>query len=177
MRKNEEVWKDVVGYEGLYQVSNLGNVKRIMFINNKIAKPKETIMSLYTNKEKRKYVCLYKNDKRKNVLVHRLVAQAFILNINNYPEINHIDGNPSNNNVENLEWCNKSQNLKHAYINNLSKLKAYNESKMKKIIRNDDKIYSNSYEAAKDMGVSVFSIRDNLKGRSKTCKGYIFKYL
>lgn len=172
-----EIWKDIPNYEGLYQVSNLGRIRRILFINNIIAKKENKILKTHTNKKNRVYVSLYKNNVRKNCILHRLVATTFIPNPNNLPEVNHIDGNPSNNNVYNLEWCTKKYNMKHAYDNNLCKLKTYNNSNKKAIIRNDGKTYDCAYSAAKDINVSVFSIRDVLKGRSKTCKGYTFNYL
>lgn len=173
----KEIWKDIEEYKGLYQVSNLGRVKRILFRNNNVVKEKETILKENVTIRNRTLVHLYKNDIRKAKSVHRLVATAFLDNKENYPEVNHIDGNPRNNNVENLEWCSKSYNARHAYINNLSKLKNYNEKAMKPIIRSDGKIYRNSYDASKDLKVSVCSIRDVLKGRIKTCKGYKFNYL
>lgn len=173
----EEIWKDVKDYENLYQVSNLGRVKRILFVNNIIIKQKEVIIKQNINKRNRCIAHLYKNNKRKAISVHRLVANAFIENPNNLPQVNHIDGNPKNNKVSNLEWCSASYNCKHAYINDLTKLKEYNKSKMKPIIRSDDKIYNNAYDASKDLNVSVCSIRDCLKNRIKTCKGFTFKYL
>lgn len=172
-----EIFKDIPGYEGLYQVSNLGNIRRILFINNQVQKKKITIIKKQTNKRNRIQASLYKNGKRKNLLVHRLVAMAFLDNPNNYPEVNHIDGNSLNNNVNNLEWCTKKYNMQHAYDNNLNHFKEHNKKTSKPIIRNDGKKYDNSYSASKDLGVSVFSIRDVLKGRTKTCKGYTFTYL
>lgn len=172
-----ELWKDIEGYEGLYQVSNLGRIKSILFRNNICTKEREKIINAETNKRNRQYISLYKNGKRKNIAVHRLVAKAFIPNPNNLPQVNHIDGNPKNNNIKNLEWCSASYNMKHAYINNLSKLKEYNKKNSKAIIRNDGKKYNNSYDASKELMVSVCSIRDVLKGRIKSCKGYTFKYL
>lgn len=168
----KEIWKDIVGYEGLYQVSDLGRIKRIVFINNKTIFKKEHIVSQQTNKKNRCYVSLYKNNKRKNCIVHRLVASAFLSNPNNYPQVNHIDGNPQNNSVKNLEFCTASYNNKHAYANNLK-----NNNKTKKaIIRNDGKEYDCVYSASIDMNVSPCSIRDCLKKRVKTCKGYSFEY-
>lgn len=172
----EEIWKDIVGYEGLYQISNLGRIKRILFINNKVTCKKEHIISQQINKKNRCYASLYKNNKRKNCIVHRLVATAFIPNPNDLPQINHIDGNPRNNNINNLEWCTASYNNKHAYVNELNNLKAYNNKRKKIIIRSDGKEYDCVYSASIDMEVSPCSIRDCLKKRIKTCKGYSFKY-
>ena len=172
-----EKWKAIEGYEDRYEVSDHGNIRSIMFVNNIVSKARIKEKSQTINKERRCYVDLEKNGHRKNCLVHRLVAKAFIPNPLNLPEVNHIDGNPTNNNVSNLEWCTKKQNLKHAYDNNLSKLRAYNEKNKKPIRRSDGKIYDSSYSAAHDLSVSVCSIRDVLKKRINSCKGYTFEYL
>lgn len=94
----EEIWKDIAGYEGLYEVSNLGRVKSL--ITNKILKPS------FDGKKNYLFVGLYKKGvKTKLINVHRLVAMAFIPNPNNYPQVNHIDENKINNRADNLEWC------------------------------------------------------------------------
>jgi hypothetical protein len=172
-----EIWKDIPGYETLYQASNLGRIKRILFKNNIVTKKENKILKTRINKNNREQIMLYKNGKRKNMTVHRLVASAFLENPNNYPEVNHIDGNSLNNNVNNLEWCTKQYNMKHAYDNNLTHVKEYNKKMSKPIIRSDGIKYHNAYAAAKDLGVTVFAVRDVLKGRTKTCKGYKFSYL
>lgn len=97
----EEIWKDIEGYEGLYQVSNLGKVKSLNY--NKTAKSE--LLKLRKNTNGYTRVVLYKNRKAKDYQVHRLVAEAFIPNPNNYPIINHKDENKTNNRVDNLEWC------------------------------------------------------------------------
>lgn len=172
-----EQWRDIPGYEGYYQVSDYGNVRSVLFVNNIVRKPRIKNLHKQVGVHGRIYVSLYKDTNRKNCTVHRLVANAFIPNPNNYPEVNHIDGNPQNNNVRNLEWCTKSYNEKHAYHNGLQeKLVAYNNSRKKPIVRNDGKEYSCAYEAADDLGVTVFSVRDVLKGRINTVKGYSFTY-
>lgn len=106
-----EVWKDIKNYEGLYQVSNLGNVKsvdRYVYAgdnsNHKYQHIKEHNLKL-NGGDKYIQVSLCKNGKIKAVLVHRLVAEAFIPNPDNLPCINHKDENPKNNQAENLEWC------------------------------------------------------------------------
>jgi len=97
----EEVWKDIKGYEDLYQISNLGRVKSIR--NNIIKKP-SVLPKGYLQ------ICLNKKGKSKYVSIHRLVAQAFIPNQNNLPCVNHKDCNPQNNNVSNLEWISYKDN-------------------------------------------------------------------
>lgn len=101
--KHMERWRDIKGYEGLYQISNCGRVKSLKYCKEKILKSiKSSNGYLQVN--------LYKDGKRKYFLVHRLVATAFIYNIENYSQINHKDEIKSNNYVSNLEWCDYSYN-------------------------------------------------------------------
>ena len=106
-------WKDIPGYEGLYQVSNLGEIKSLNYRNT----GKEKIIKPRKNKGGYLRVVLCKNGKQKDFLVHRLVAIAFIPNHNNYNQVNHKDENPSNNNVNNLEWCTSKYNSNYGNRN------------------------------------------------------------
>ena len=116
---NEELWKDIAGYEGLYQVSNMGQVKRLCTKvnakNNSTRIKKEKILKKATYSWGYEYVCLSVNVKREKKKVHRLVAETFIPNPNNLPQVNHINGVKNDNRVSNLEWCNNSENMKHMY--------------------------------------------------------------
>lgn len=103
-QSNEEIWKHIVGYEGIYQISNFGNVKR----NEKLLKIK------YKNNGYA-FVCFSRNNSLKYFHVHRLVAQAFIPNPENKPTVNHIDGVKSNNKLSNLEWNTFSENALHSF--------------------------------------------------------------
>lgn len=101
-----EEWKDIEGYEGLYQVSNLGNVKSLG--NNKSRK--EKLLKPGKNKSNYLTVVLCKNGEHKTCKVHRLVANAFIPKIDGKTHVDHIDGNPSNNVYTNLRWCSQAEN-------------------------------------------------------------------
>lgn len=107
-----EVWKDIRGYEGLYQVSNLGRVKSLSK-NVKGRNYKEIIKAPSYGGKGYYRLSLCKNGKNKYFYIHRLVAQAFISNPNNYPCVNHIDCNIYNNNFDNLEWCTYKYNNNH----------------------------------------------------------------
>lgn len=100
----KEVWKDVIGYEGIYEVSNTGKIKRLK--NNTMRK---------TKKNNRGYVqiSLSKNGEIKYFLLHRVVAQAFIENENNFPQVNHKDEDKENNHIDNLEWCTNLYNRRY----------------------------------------------------------------
>lgn len=113
----QEIWKDVKGYEGLYQVSNLGRVKSIQYFNHKNNKAytRNRLLKPIINEKGYARVDLFKNKKSKRVRIHRLVAETFIPNMYNLPEINHIDGNKQNNCIDNLEWCTHKHNMKEAY--------------------------------------------------------------
>lgn len=102
-----EEWRDIKGYEGKYQVSNEGRVKSLNYHRQQGV---EQVLKLNTSDRGYKRACLLDNGKESFKLVHRLVAEAFIENPNNYPIINHKDENPSNNFVENLEWCTSHYN-------------------------------------------------------------------
>jgi hypothetical protein len=99
-----EVFVDIENYEGLYRISSFGRVYSVK--RNKFLKPKK-------DKDNYLLVNLYKNGKRKNYKIHRLVAQAFLPNPSNLPQVNHKDENPSNNHLENLEWCDAKYNCNY----------------------------------------------------------------
>lgn len=115
-KPSEEVWKDIIGYEGLYQVSNFGNVKSL---GNNFTR-KERLLKLSPQSKGYLTVVLQKNGKRKTTLVHRLVAEYFIPNLDKKLQVNHINGIKTDNRVENLEWVSHRENLDHAIKNNLT---------------------------------------------------------
>jgi hypothetical protein len=151
-----EQWKDIPGYEGLYQVSNLGRIKS--FKNNR-----EKILGAYRNQGGYCRVCLSKNkDEKKWLLIHTLVANAFLPNPNNLPEIDHIDENPANNTVANLRWCTRGFN-------------AYRTRKPVVQVKEDGtvKIWNSTVEAVEigGYGGSQISRCCNKNGKSKKHRG------
>lgn len=115
----DEIWKDIKGYEGYYQVSNIGNVKsveRVIVRQNGRSQPvKERVLKSATDIDGYKFVVLQKEGKKLGQKVHRLVGQTFLPNENKLPQINHIDGVRSNNDVLNLEWVSPKQNQHHRH--------------------------------------------------------------
>ena len=171
----KEEWKDIKGYEGLYQVSNLGNIKRLESIvetgnikYSRKTKYYEHLLKPSNHSAGYKVVKLHKRDK----YVHRLVAEAFIENPKNKPFVNHIDGNKTNNNVNNLEWCTQKQNVIHAFNNDLIKTRkmVYQLDKKNNLIRTWNSV-SEAINATK-----IKHISSACTGRRKTAGGYIWRY-
>lgn len=181
----QEIWKDVKGYEGLYQISNFGNVMSLNYRNT--SNPQK--LTPKKNKDGYLWVELRKNAMPKPFLIHRLVAMAFIPNPNNYPVINHKDENKSNNNFFNLEWCTHSYNVLYSlkkHSRNGCGIKRVKKSgepyKYKGMIIQktlDGEIlqnYSSSLEAARANGYSQWSISECCRGNRKTAYGYKWEF-
>lgn len=166
MNETEE-WKDVVGYENLYKVSNLGNVKNCL---------SGRILKLSNDKDGYKLINLRKNGVRKTYKVHRLVAQAFIPNPQNLPFVNHKDEIKSNNRASNLEFCTQKYNLNYGTAQE-RKAKA----KSKPVLQYDKnknfvKEYTSIMDASRKTGIDFSNICKICKGKYKTAGGYIWKY-
>lgn len=120
----KEVWKPLVVFEGGYEVSSFGrlrSIERIVDYGWKKAKRPSKILSLRCGKWGYLYTTLSLNKVRKTLKIHRMVATTFIDNPENKPQVNHIDGDKSNNNISNLEWCTAKENVNHAYYKGLRK--------------------------------------------------------
>lgn len=184
---NEE-WRDVIGYEGLYMVSNLGRVKRLSYVMKNVSGSyvvPEKLRSIQTNPQGYSSLVLWKNNKHHVVTVHRLVAMAFIPNPNNYPHINHLDSDRANPKADNLEWCTRSHNMRWAYdTNNMrSKLNPPRGEEHHRSVRvamisksgEQIKTFACISDAAREIGVVVGSISNCINGKSKSSGGYIWK--
>lgn len=164
----KEIWKPVLGYKGLYEVSNWGRVKSIRFGKERILKPDIVGRGYFQ-------VDLWKNGKVKRYYVHRLVAEAFIPNYNNLPCVNHKDENKQNNNVINLEWCSAKYN-----INFGTRTERVSKKLSKTVLQYDlEGNLIREWASANECGRNGFNqshITDCCKGKRKTHKGFIFKY-
>lgn len=168
----KEIWKPVIGYEGLYEVSNLGKIKSLNYRNTK----KEGILSPGINTCGYEQVILAKDKVRKALFVHRIVAEAFLPNKNNYEVVNHKDENPRNNTLDNLEWCSRSYNALYGTCQKrrIKKLgKEIEQVKDKKVIN----VFQSISEAGRVLGKKNGSVICNaLKGRLKTAYDCEWRY-
>lgn len=186
---NEE-WRDVVGYEGLYQVSNLGRVKslsrRIVYKDGREYNYPSKVIKNQKVSTGYRSVMLYGVNGKKQYYVHRLVAETFIPNPNNLSDVNHKDGCKTNNILSNLEWCSRSDNQKHAYKNGLNW--AHMDEAIKERSRpviqytsSGEVIaeYASTRKASKASGFNQGRISQYCRCENKkhsTYKGYIWRY-
>ena len=186
----QEIWKDIKGYEGLYQISNLGNVKSLKRnrfnyrLQRMIVVNKEKLLKQSFDGKKYLFVTLQKHKSRKNYRIHRLVAEAFIDNPNNLPQVNHKDGNKNNNCVSNLEWCDGSYNVKEAFRLGLSKKGAVHPNS-KKVLQYDSngnfiKEWHCVIDAINNLHLPKYahsSISLCCRGKTQSAYGFKWKYI
>lgn len=177
-----EIWKDIHGFEGFYQVSNLGRVRSVdrwvngnhiscdfQFMKGKLRKLIKNRCGYWT-------VMLRKNNSHDSFLVHRLVAEAFIPNPDNLPYVNHKDENPANSIADNLEWCTADYNLKYSNV-----AERVNKFKIRRVIQfdknmNEIKRWDSLKEAAKFINRAQQNISRCCRGRCESCGGYKWRY-
>lgn len=177
----EEIWKDIDGYIGKYQVSNLGKVRSLP--RNGTVRYKR-ILKIQTDRKGYNYVSFHK----KKFKVHRLVAEAFIPNPENKPQVNHIDGNKINNCVNNLEWATAQENIQHSLKTGLRDYrkikKALQYARLKNIkpiiqydlLGNFIKRWESATEIQKCLGYKAQNIGACCLGKYKKSNGFIWRF-
>ena len=161
MLENKEIWKDCKGYEGLYQVSNLGRVWSV--INQRCLKPAINSAGYY------RVQLTAKNGRCKKEFIHRLVAIAFIDDPNNYTEVHHIDANTSNNTADNLEWIN--------HKNNLNQKERLEKICKKVLCVETNEVFNSIKEASISKQLQVSHIGEVCMGKRKTHGGYHWQFV
>lgn len=160
--QNEEIWKEIAGFEGLYAVSNKGRVKNL-----------ETgkVLKNWSNPQGYPFVALYKGDgTSKQITVHRLVATAFIPNPLNLPQVNHKDENKTNNDVSNLEWCTPSQNQRYSAHQRSCKINQLN------LEGEFIKQWGSSHEINRELGFGKGNIIQCCKNKINQAYGFRWEY-
>lgn len=187
-----EIWKDVPGFEGYYQASSFGRIRSVDRITNSRTAYGKILKQSLQNSGYR-FVGLAKNGKTKSSLVHRVVAISFLELVDGKTYVNHKDGDKENNNVNNLEWCSFSENIKHSYVlgtrvisdRQINRLKNFNvETKSKSVYQYDISgnllnKYPSMIVASLKTGVNYSSICSCVKGhiKHKTAGGFVWKNL
>ena len=172
-----EEWRDITGYEGKYQVSNLGRVKSLNYRRT----GKDKVLKQLKNPQGYLAATLYRDGKSKKFLIHRLVAQAFLPNLDELPEINHKDENKKNNCVDNLEWCTSKYNKNYGGHTERRILTLKSNGKHCKKVKciETQQVFSSCREASLWCNVTPQSLYCALKGRNRTTRagGYHWEYI
>ena len=180
-----EEWRDVVGYEGEYQVSNLGNVRsmtRKARVRNGCYAIKKGKM-LKKTKNPKGYLCVHlsSHGKAKSIEIQRLVAMAFLPNPNEYPCVNHKDEDKGNNSVDNLEWCTYAYNNAYGECRKKASLSRINGKMSKRVYQYDANMnliaeHPSLAEVKRTLGYDASKISLCARGERKTAYGYLWKY-
>ena len=161
----EEIWCPIKGYEGFYGVSDQGRVRSLKFGKERILKP-------IRNQQGYILVCLCKNREKKMCKIHRLVAQAFIPNPDNLPQVNHRDEDKTNNYVQNLEWCDSKYNNNYGTRNQRISKTVLQYTKSGAFVRE----WKSTHDAERNLGYSKCNISKCCNGKLKSAYNFIWKY-
>ena len=168
-----EEWREVKGYEGLYEVSNLGRVKSLMDCNGQA---RTLVLKVQKHRCGYQLVFLCKDGKMKGFVVHRLVATTFIPNPDGLPCVNHIDEDKTNNRADNLEWCTAKYNINYGTCIKRRAEKqgkrVYQYTKSGSFVRS----YPSTHEAERQTGIGNSHISACARGKHKTARGYIWSF-
>lgn len=177
----KEIWKPIKGYEGWYEVSNLGRVRSldriVTYSDGKNYSLKGKMLKMHYCGSGYLQFILHKNGKTEHKYPHRLVAETFLPNPNNLPEVNHKDENKTNNCVDNLEWCDSKYNKNYG-----TAIQRMAEKKSKTVLKidiNTNEVieeYPSAMEAARKLNIYQGNISDCCRGKYKTAYGYKWKY-
>lgn len=183
-----EIWKDIIGYQDRYQISNFGNVKSLERLKKSgfgYQLVKESILKGFIDKQGYHIVDLKIDNIRKHFRVHRLVAIHFIPNPDNLPEVNHKDENPNNNHVDNLEWCDGKYNCNYGTrVERCTNNRDYDmiAKKRRKIVYQYDlqgnliRVWESALEIKKVLGIDNSTIAKCCKSVSKQYSGFLWSY-
>ena len=164
-----EIWHDIENYEGLYQISNKGRVKSLYNGSERILRPVIDRYGYYK-------IMLYNDSVRKIFSIHRLVAQAFIPNLYNKPQVNHLDENKKNNSVDNLEWATAKENSNYG-----SRNEKVADSRSKPILQYSKsgefiREWQGASEVERVLGINNSHIIECCKGKLKSSGGFVWRY-
>ena len=173
----KEIWKPVVGYEGLYQISNMGRVKSLERKDCLGRTVKERILKQTVTHDGYLIVGLYAGGKLKTLMVHRLVCEAFNDNRDEKPEVNHINEIKTDNRACNLEWCTRRENLNHGTHNERSGKTRSKPVGQYTLDGELVKIWQSTKEIQRQAGFSQGNISKVANGKLKTAYGFIWKYV
>lgn len=186
METKNEIWKAIEGYEGKYEVSNLGRVRRLAYIykkNNRWGvfdyQMKPGIQNGWIGKDGYHRITLSGDNGRRNFLLHRLVAKAFVSGYQEGYDANHIDENKDNNRADNLEWITHKENINHGTHN--ARATAHNVGKRRSVVQlsldgQELQRFESLLSASKALGIDVRSIGNVCKGKTKSAGGYRWRY-
>lgn len=180
----DEIWKDIEGYEGLYQVSNLGRVRSLLRINRCFDKTyirKGKVLKGMSDKDGYSYVLLSKEGVQRKFLIHRLVAKHFILNPQNFPQVNHKNEVVNDNRLENLEWCDCVYNIRYGTgVKRRAELQT-NKHGAKVVLQftldgEFIREFPSTMEIVRVYGFRQSHINECCLGKAKSSYGYVWKY-